>query len=442
MRQHLLSAPVILWMRVLLLAAGLWCAIALAQDYPPDPPESPDAPEGSESPGALLPPATRPRVEAVPLRPVTVPPAESAADAVIDDRSFLILGERLLPGTTRRLEWISEQGYFDEVKAPVLVTHGAQPGPVLCLIGGIHGDELNGIEVVRRMIRAIKPEELKGTLVGVPIVNMAGFARGSRYLPDRRDLNRFFPGSPRGSAASRIAYSFFNEIARRCDSIVDFHTGSFERSNLPQVRGDMRIPAVLRFTRGFGDTTVLHTPGAPGMLRRAATDIGIPAVTFELGAPIRLQPMEIEHGVKAMETLLNQLGMVERFRVRRQPQPVYYDSRWVRAGAGGFLFADVALGDQVSAGQRLGRIVDPITHEEHLLTSPFAGRVLGMALNQVVMPGFAAFHIGGRTTEAEALREAIRRQPENLNNLELEEVDAAGEGMSANGGRVRGDSSE
>jgi predicted deacylase len=292
------------------------------------------------------------------------------------------------------------------------------------------------------MMRAIKPDELKGTLIGVPIVNMAGFARGSRYLPDRRDLNRFFPGTQRGSAASRIAYSFFNEIARRCDSIVDFHTGSFERSNLPQVRGDLRIPAVLRFTRGFGDTTVLHTPGAPGMLRRAATDVGIPAVTFELGAPIRLQPKEIEHGVKAMETLLNQLGMVERFRVRRQPQPIYYDSRWVRAGAGGFLFADVALGDQVSAGQRLGRIVDPITHEEYLLQSPFAGRVLGMALNQVVMPGFAAFHIGGRTTEAKAVREAILRQPESLNNLELEDVDEAGEGAAASRGAGVGDTTE
>lgn len=419
-----------------LLAASLLAAPLHAQDFPPDPPVLAPA---EVQPGALPPPAARPRIEAVPLTREAPPAAEPAP---VDDQSFLILGERLLPGTTRRLDWISEQGYFDEVGTPVLVTHGVAPGPVLCLIGGIHGDELNGIEVVRRMMRGIKPDELKGTLIGVPIVNMAGFARGSRYLPDRRDLNRFFPGTPRGSAASRIAYSFFNEIARRCDSIVDFHTGSFERSNLPQVRGDMRIPAVLRFTRGFGDTTVLHTPGAVGMLRRAATDVGIPAVTFELGAPIRLQPKEIEHGVKAMETLLNQLGMVERFRVRRQPQPVYYDSRWVRAGAGGFLFADVQLGDQVAAGQRLGRIVDPITHEEYLLQSPFAGRVLGMALNQVVMPGFAAFHIGGRTTEANAVREAILRQPENLNNLELEDVDAAGEGAAANRGGSAGDTTE
>lgn len=420
---------------------AMWLLVVLAlpvaaQDFPPDPPE---LPETAVQPGALPPLAERPRIESVPLSREAPPPAEPAP---VDDRSFLILRERLLPGTTRRLDWSSEQGYFDEVATPVLVTHGIEPGPVLCLIGGIHGDELNGIEVVRRVMRAIKPDELKGTLVGVPIVNMAGFARGSRYLPDRRDLNRFFPGTQRGSAASRIAYSFFNEIARRCDSIVDFHTGSFERSNLPQVRGDMRIPAVLRFTRGFGETTVLHTPGAVGMLRRAATDVGIPAVTFELGAPIRLQPQEIEHGVKAMETLLNQLGMVERFRVRREPQPVYYDSRWVRAGAGGFLFADVQLGDQVAAGQRLGKIVDPITHEEHVLQSPFAGRVLGMALNQVVMPGFATFHIGGRTTEAKAVREAILRQPENLNNLELEDVDAAGEGAAASGSVTTGDTTE
>lgn len=385
-----------------------------AQDYPPDPPPLTGPPLPTMS---AAPPPDRSARKSPPLTALNEAPKES-------QDGFRILGRELAQGTSERLAWSSEQSFVDDVSAAVLVTHGRRKGPVLCLTGAVHGDELNGIEVVRRILRSVTADELRGTLIGVPIVNMAGFTRGSRYLPDRRDLNRFFPGSTRGSSASRIAHSFFQNIIRHCDYLVDFHTGSFERSNLPQVRGDLRNAAVLEFSRGFGATVVLHTPGAEGMLRRAATDVGIPALTFEIGAPVRLQPVEIELGVRAIETLLNKLKMVERFRVWREPQPVFYDSRWVRASKGGFLFSDVALGTAVQRGQRIGKIIDPITNEEQTLRSPFAGRILGMALNQVVMPGFAAFHVGDETTEAEAVLEAIRRPAMDSENQDLEEVDS------------------
>jgi hypothetical protein len=325
----------------------------------------------------------------------------------VDAQSFHMLGSTIAPGSAVKLKWEFEEGFIGQSQhAAVLVRHGVKPGPVLCMTGAIHGDELNGIEVVRRVINGTDPTELSGTLIGVPIVNVSGFARGSRYLPDRRDLNRFFPGSPKGSSASRIAYSFYNNVIDRCTHLVDFHTGSFERSNLPQVRGDLRIPSVQEFTRGFGATTVLHSPGAQGMLRRAATSRGIAAVTFEIGAPIRLEPEEIGHGYRAMETLLNRMGMVSKVRVWKETQPFFYESRWVRTGAGGMLFTDVDLGDQVKAGQVLGRVIDPIGSTEHELIAPFAGRILGLALNQMVMPGFAIYHIGGKTTEAQAVRGA------------------------------------
>lgn len=327
--------------------------------------------------------------------------------ALPPDPAIHLLGQRIEPGSKARLFWRSGATFLgDSMQVPINVIHGALPGPVLCLTGAIHGDELNGVEVIRRVLGALDADDLVGTVIGVPIVNMAGFSRGSRYLPDRRDLNRFFPGNPNGSSASRIARDFFDLVVRHCDALVDFHTGSFDRANLPQVRGDLRLPRVVDLTRRFGATAVLHTPAASGMLRRAATDTGISAVTFELGAPVRLEPTEIEHGVAAIETLMNNLGMTQRVRQWREPQPIFYESRWVRVARPGMLFSDVQLGDRVRQGQRLGRVINPLNDESSELVSPVRGRVLGMALNQVVLPGYAAFHVGEEASEAKVVRDA------------------------------------
>lgn len=338
-------------------------------------------------------------------------------------RPLRMLGEVVQPGESAKLSWISGEGFIGSSgSTPVLVKHGVRPGPVLCLTGAIHGDELNGIEVVRRILYGIDPQQLSGTVIGVPIVNLSGFARGSRYLPDRRDLNRFFPGRRHGSNASRVAYGFFNQIIDRCTHVVDFHTGSFERTNLPQVRGDLRLPAVREFTRGFGATTVLHSTGSRGMLRRACTDRGIAAVTFEVGAPIRLEPAEIAHGVRAIETLLDKMDMLNRVRVWKEPQPFFYQSKWVRAPMGGMLFSKVQLGDRVRAGELLGHVIDPVDNHEYPMEAPYAGRVLGMALNQIVMPGFATYHVGAETTEAQAVRQAVLSQP-GADQPDLERLD-------------------
>lgn len=349
---------------------------------------------------------------------------DSGPAMVGSPEGLIILGRDIGRGERRTLQWSAGQTFVGtSLQTPVVVIRGTLPGPTLCLTAGTHGDELNGIEVVRRVLARTEPNELAGTLIGVPIVNLAGFSRGSRYLPDRRDLNRFFPGRPSGSSASRIAHSFFNEVIRHCDALVDFHTGSFERTNLPQVRGDLRLPSVLEMTRGFGATSVLHSPGSRGMLRRAATDAGIPAVTVELGAPIRLQPEEIEHGVHAMETLLYKLGIARRARLWREPQPVFYDAKWVRVTTGGFFFSSVNLGDSIRAGQRLGRVVDPFSEFSTEVISPVRGRVLGMALNQVVMPGFAAFNLGVETSEVQAVLDAKVRNQSGEETIDLERVD-------------------
>ncbi len=330
---------------------------------------------------------------------VALADAVTTADGIAS--TLTILGTEIHPGSQQRLSWSATELFEGvPISTPVLVVNGKLAGPTLCLTAAIHGDELNGIEMVRRVVHNLDPEKLSGAVLGVPIVNLQGFWRGSRYLPDRRDLNRYFPGNPNGSAASRIAHAFFTEIIAHCDALIDLHTGSFERANLPQLRADLRNPDVVTMTQGFGATVILHSEPVEGTLRYAATAADIPAVTLEAGGPAELELTEVKHGVKGIETLLNTLGMVKKIRLWGESEPVYYRSTWVRANRGGILLADVTLGSTVRRGDLLGTITDPMNNASTKLYSPHSGRIIGMARNQVVMPGFAAFHVGIQTSEA------------------------------------------
>lgn len=339
-------------------------------------------------------------IEVPDIGPV-IPLADAVTAAAGLATPMQILGSEVMPGTAQRLSWSATELFEGvPVSTPVLVINGAYPGPTLCLTAAVHGDELNGIEMVRRVMHDLEPERVSGAIIGVPIVNVQGFRRGSRYLPDRRDLNRYFPGNPNGSAAARIAHSFFTNLITQCDAVIDLHTGSFERANLPQIRADLRDPDVMTLTQGFGSMVILHSAPAIGTLRHAATRAGIPAVTLEAGGPSQLELNEVKLGVKGIETLVNTLGMIKKRRRWGDPEPVYYRSSWVRADNGGILLADVGLGSTVRKGDLLGTITDPMNNARTELRSPYAGRIIGMARNQVVMPGFAAFHVGIQTDEA------------------------------------------
>ncbi len=343
-----------------------------------------------------------------PAREVMGPLADAVIDAEGKAEPLIILETEIAPGTSQRLSWSATELFAGvPVSTPVLVANGSAPGPTVCLTAAVHGDELNGIEMVRRVFHNIDPKKLSGALIGVPIVNVQGFRRGSRYLPDRRDLNRYFPGNPNGSAAARIAHSLFIDVISHCDALVDLHTGSFERSNLPQLRADLRNPDVVTLTRGFGAMVVLHSKPTVGTLRHAATLAGIPAVTVEAGGPSQLELVEVKHGVKGIETLLTTLGMTRRLRLWGDPEPIYYRSSWVRADNGGILQSDVSLGSTVRKRDLLGSITDPMSNARAELRSPYSGRIIGMARNQVVMPGFAAFHIGIETDEISASEEEV-----------------------------------
>jgi predicted deacylase len=360
-------------------------------------------------------------VATVPGAAAPAPSAPVAEDATWDtlfpnqteaNHTLRLLGSDVEPGTTARLIW-SPATTFDGRESPraVLVANGSSPGPVMCLTGVVHGDEHNGLEIVRRVFYSLDPARLIGAVIGIPIVNVDGFRRGSRYLPDRRDLNRYFPGRRNGSSASRIAYSLFNDVISHCSFLVDVHTGSFHRTNLPQLRADLTDLDVLELSRRFGSTVILHNKGGSGTLRRAASEAGIPAVTLETGEPLRIQDKEVRQGTRAIHNALAALNMYKRNTLWREPPPVYYQSRWVRVNGGGVLLSDVRLGARVDVGDRLGTVTDPITNEVSDVLSPFNGRVLGMALNQVVLAGYAAFHIGIEAAQIDPMEGADAPEP-------------------------------
>jgi len=342
--------------------------------------------------------------------------ARPGATASVTWDDFEILSERVAPGEVRRLMLQTSESFVGmSVDTPVHVLRGLTPGPTVCLVAGIHGDELNGVEIVRQVFESLDPAEVSGTLIGVPVANIHGFRRSSRYLPDRRDLNRYFPGNPAGSAASRIAAALFREVVLHCEVLVDFHTGSFHRSNVPHVRANLLDGKVFAVARGFGVDWVVHNGGRPGTLRRAAVDAGIPAITYEAGEPLRFQASEIERGVAGTRRLLVGMEMIDGASSRTNPT-IIFRSTWIRVDDGGIFQPTRQVGDRVVSGEVIGSVTDPISNDRKPILSPRKGRIIGMALPQVVIPGFAVFHLGfeGAAPPTPEEAEAMEPEPEPL----------------------------
>jgi len=308
-----------------------------------------------------------------------------------------LLERKIAVGTTSRFAFVPDRSFeASYLNMPVFVARGHAPGKMLCITAGVHGDELNGVEVARRAFARVDPETLRGTLVALPAINAEGVRTGSRYLPDRRDLNRAFPGRSGGSVAALIANEVFSEVLRHCDAVVDLHTASNNRTNLPQIRADIADPAIRELAIHFGIGIVVAGKGPEGSLRREVARAGIPAIIYEAGEPDRFQVQEIDRGVEGVENVMAYLGMIDRAEQEVPEARVYPKSKWVRAarGEGGFFFPSAALGDVVEAGDVLGTVVDPLTDESFEVIAPFAGEVLGMAVPQPVLSGYALFHIG------------------------------------------------
>ncbi len=278
---------------------------------------------------------------------------------------------------------------------PLTVLNGRHDGPRLWLSAAIHGDELNGVEIIRQVLNRVEERKLRGLLIAAPIVNVFGFTHQSRYLPDRRDLNRSFPGSERGSLASQVARLFMREVVSHCTHGIDLHTGSHHRINLPQIRGNLADEETARCAHAFGAPLILHATTRDGSLRQAGTAKGIPVLLYEAGEPLRFNEDAIETGVDGILRVMSALGM-RRGRVKRVPSaPVeIWRSQWLRARHSGIVRMDVKLGAKVRKRQQVCVIADAFGGAAASVRAPADGYIIGRTLNPLVNKGDAVIHLG------------------------------------------------
>lgn len=307
---------------------------------------------------------------------------------------FVLGGTTIQPGQLRscRVE-LSETYTSEHVHLPVTAIRGTEPGPTVFVTGAVHGNELNGTAIVRELIETVSPDRLAGTLICVPVVNVFGFFAHSRYLPDGRDLNRVFPGSPTGSMASRVAHRVFEEIIRRCDYGIDIHTAGATRLNMPHVRGDMDDEAVRRLAKAFGTRVIMHRKGRKKTLRRQATERQIPTINFEAGEPGKVDPRVAREGAQGVRNVLIELGMIEGKKSQPSFQVIARDSSWIRADRGGIFALSVRPGQLVYEGNEIGVNTNPFGKEINCIRSPLTGMVIGVATSPMVHPGSPLCHI-------------------------------------------------
>lgn len=307
---------------------------------------------------------------------------------------FELGGMEIPPGKRARVEIpIAGMVTGGILSLPVEVRNGRRPGPTVWVNAAIHGDELNGIEAIRRVAGEVRADRLRGTVLFVPIVNLFGFLHQSRYLPDRRDLNRSFPGSARGSLAARLAHLFLTEIVDRCQAGIDLHTGSDHRSNLPQVRGDLDNPAVRGMARAFGAPVAVHAAVRDGSLRAAGAERGIPVLVYEGGGPHRFDSEAVERGAKGVLGVLRHLGMLPPDGDPAPPPLEARASRWIRAGRSGLARMEVEPGRVVAKGDRLGFIADAFGDAPSVLRAPADGIIIGVSHQPVVHRGDAVANL-------------------------------------------------
>ena len=277
---------------------------------------------------------------------------------------------------------------------PVKVICGRQAGPVFFVSAAIHGDELNGVEIVRRLLKRKVLRSLRGTLIAVPIVNVHGFLDQSRYLPDRRDLNRSFPGSPRGSIAARLANTFTQHILSNANYGVDLHTGAINRSNLPQIRANLDDPQTLQIASAFGAPVIINSNIRDGSLRECASERGMPMLIYEAGEALRFDEMGIRAGLRGILNVMRHIGMLPGTKGQQPVTPIVARStQWVRAVTSGIVSGKMRLGSTVQKGQRLAIISDPLGDDEENVIAPFDGIVIGRSNLPLAHEGDALFNL-------------------------------------------------
>lgn len=310
-------------------------------------------------------------------------------------KTITIAGTPIELGTNVKIDLnVARLPSYTMINIPVHVYRGKEDGPVLLLMAGMHGDEVNGIEIIRRMVvdKTIFPT--KGTLIVIPILNIYGFLNYSREVPDGKDVNRSFPGNTRGSLASRIAYLFMKEIFPHIDYGIDFHTGGGSRSNFPQIRCKVDIASHYELAKVFGAPFLLNAKLRDKSLRKEATLKGKPIIVYEAGESQRLDEYAIEQGIAGTLRVMKHLGICNHPIEDVENSIQFQKSTWVRANKSGLFRAFINPGDKVNKNQLLGTITDPFGDMEHKIKARETGYIVGLSYSPVVSQGDALIHIG------------------------------------------------
>lgn len=312
-------------------------------------------------------------------------------------KPIVIGGVEVLPGQRRTIDLpVTDLSTHTPITMPIHVVRGRRPGPNLFVCAALHGDEINGVEIIRRLLRLTALRRLQGTLIAVPIVNVLGFLSQSRYLPDRRDLNRSFPGTAQGSLAGRLARLFLDEIVANSTHGIDLHTAAIHRDNFPQIRANLDDAESERLAHAFGVPFVINTGFREGSLREAASGFSVPVIVYEAGEALRFDEACIRAGVKGVVRVMGALEMLppsrRRKSARRSPL-VIRSSKWVRAPHSGLLRTAAALGSAVKEGQVLGIVSDPFGENEVEVRASVGGVIIGRSNIPLVHEGDALFHI-------------------------------------------------
>ncbi|MEZ9906773.1 succinylglutamate desuccinylase/aspartoacylase family protein [Vibrio breoganii] len=309
-------------------------------------------------------------------------------------KALTIAGVDILPGEQCQIDVPVAKLYTDtELSLPVHIQRGKRQGPTVFVSAAVHGDELNGIEIIRRLISA-NLNIIRGTLIMVPMVNVYGVLNQSRYLPDRRDLNRSFPGSEKGSMAARLAHTLMENIVKHCDYGIDLHTGAIHRSNLPQIRADLSDAETKDLAETFGVPVLLNSVLRDGSLREAATSNNTRILLYEAGEALRFDDLSINAGYQGVQNVLMKLGLIRKRRIKRKIEPfIANKSEWLRASGSGFVNEMFELGEQVIKGQTLAEIHSPLGELIQKVVSTRSGIIIGKQNIPMVQEGDAMYHI-------------------------------------------------
>ena len=317
---------------------------------------------------------------------------------IVDDKNVLhILNENILPGQHKRLNLHTAKLYTTSaVEVPVIIERSKKKGPVVLITAGVHGDELNGVEIVRQFVAQKMNKPLIGTIICIPVMNVFGFLNMQREFPDGRDLNRIFPGTKKGPLASRFAYQLSDEILPVVDYIVDYHTGGAKRFNAAQIRISKKNPKLLELAKAFNAPFIVFSSTIKKSYRMTCEKLGIPILLFEGGMSVDNDSAITKHGLTGLKRVLKHLGMLKaEFEPTKaiKPSVFIHNTKWIRAKYSGLLHVKIEIGQRVSKGEEMAHITDPYGSFKHVLKARESGYVINANLSPMVYQGDAIFHI-------------------------------------------------